>query len=62
MNFADFKKKNIFENNKNKNVIFYELFFSLNSMFNLIQFNLSISLINYIFSKLFKSFSMIKII
>lgn len=39
MNFADFKKRNIFENienNKNKNVIFYELFFSLNSMFNLI--------------------------
>lgn len=62
MNFDDFKKRNIFENNKNKNVIFYELFFSLNSMFNLIQFNLSISLINYIFSKLFKSFSMIKII
>lgn len=62
MNFVDFKKRNIFENNKNKNVIFYELFFSLNSMFNLIQFNLSISLINYIFSKLFKSFSMIKII
>lgn len=61
MNFVDFKKRNIFENNKNKNVIFYELFFSLNSMFNLIQFNLSISLINY-FSKLFKSFSMIKII